>query len=137
MLHSSGTYSGGNGVVWRPSSARQHRNDSCSAEPRGPPNHDRYLLVGGLDRGGAANRTIKAPDSLRHRYYEEDLPFALTPFVALAGIAGVSVPMAHALLTCGSGLLGRDLVATGLGAAGLGIEGLDFEGLVELVGGSR
>jgi opine dehydrogenase len=93
--------------------------------------------VGEAIRGGAANRTIKAPDSLRHRYYEEDLPFALTPFVALAGIAGVSVPMAHALLTCGSGLLGRDLVATGLGVAGLGIEGLDFDGLVELVGGSR
>jgi opine dehydrogenase len=87
-------------------------------------------------RGGVANQTIMAPDSLHHRYYEEDLPFALAPFVTLANIAGEAVPTARALLTIGSGLLGRDLVATGLGAAGLGIEGLDLDGLVQLVGGS-
>ena len=88
-------------------------------------------------RGGEANRIIMAPDSLNHRYYEEDLAFALTPFVTLADISGVAVPMARALLTVGSGLLGRDLVATGLGAVQLGIERLDFDGLVELVRGPR
>lgn len=88
-------------------------------------------------RGGEANRTIKAPDSLDHRYYEDDLPFALTPFVALAGIAGVRVPIAQSLLTLGSALLGHDLVVTGLGVTELGIEGLSFGGLVELVRGTR
>jgi opine dehydrogenase len=84
-------------------------------------------------RSGEANRTILAPDTLLHRYYQEDLAFGLVPFVSLANIAGVAVPMAQALLTVGGALLGRDLVATGLGAAELGVEGLDCEGLVKLV----
>jgi opine dehydrogenase len=87
-------------------------------------------------REGEANRTILAPDSLGHRYYEEDLPYGLVPLVTLAEFAGVAVPMARALLTVGEGLLGRDLLATGLGRRELGIEGLDYKGLMMLVGGS-
>jgi opine dehydrogenase len=87
-------------------------------------------------REGEANRTILAPDSLGHRYYEEDLPYGLVPLVSLAEVAGVAVPMARALLTVGDGLLGRDLLATGLGRRELGIEGLDYNGLMTLVGSS-
>ena len=90
--------------------------------------------VGAAIRGGEANQFIKAPDSLGHRYYQEDLPYALTPFIALAGVAGVAVPMAQALLTIGGGLLARDLAATGLGAEALAIAGLDLNGLMEVVG---
>lgn len=89
--------------------------------------------VGVAIRGGEANRWIKAPDSLDHRYYQEDLPYALTPFIALADIGDVAVPTARALLTIGSGLLARDLVATGLSAEALGIADLGFNGLMELV----
>jgi opine dehydrogenase len=85
--------------------------------------------------GGAANRAIAAPDSLHHRYYEEDLPFALTPFTALADVAGVPVPVARSLLTIGGALLERDLVSTGLRSADLGIEGYGIEELLKIVRG--
>jgi len=90
--------------------------------------------VGAAIRGGEANRWIEAPHSLDHRYYQEDLPYALAPFVALADIAEVAVPTARALLTIGGGLLAKDLVSTGLGVEALGIAGLDLNGLMELVG---
>jgi opine dehydrogenase len=80
--------------------------------------------VGAAIRSGDANRLILAPRSLAHRYYEEDLPFALVPFAVLAAIAGVAVPTAHALLRLGGVLLDRDLFATGLDASRLGLDGL-------------
>src|SRR5439155_16816227 len=36
---------------------------------------------------GEANRQIKAPDSLAHRYYREDFGHGLLPFTALRAIA--------------------------------------------------
>lgn len=55
----------------------------------------------GAIAGGEANRTIKAPDSLTHRYYVEDLNYGLMPFLALAAIAEVRTPVASALLQLG------------------------------------
>ncbi|MGV6876396.1 NAD/NADP octopine/nopaline dehydrogenase family protein [Pseudochelatococcus sp. B33] len=46
---------------------------------------------------GEANRRIKAPDSLTHRYYVEDFGHGLTPFLVYAVIAGVATPTAAAL----------------------------------------
>lgn len=46
---------------------------------------------------GEANRRIRAPDSLSHRYYIEDFTHGLTPFLVYAGIAGVQTPVASAL----------------------------------------
>ena len=51
---------------------------------------------------GEANRRIKAPDSLQHRYYREDFGHGLLPFTALAAIAGVDVPVAASLLRIGA-----------------------------------
>ncbi len=87
-------------------------------------------------RSGEANRRIAAPTSLAHRYYEEDLPFALVPFVALAAIAGAEVPTAHALVHLGGVLLGRDLYASGLNVTKLGLAGLDQPALERLVRGA-
>ncbi len=55
---------------------------------------------------GEANRRIKAPDSLQHRYYREDFGHGLLPFTALAAIAGVDVPVAASLLRIGQSLVG-------------------------------
>ena len=55
---------------------------------------------------GEANRRIKAPDSLQHRYYREDFGHGLLPFTALAAIAGVDVPVATSLLRIGQTLVG-------------------------------
>jgi opine dehydrogenase len=83
---------------------------------------------------GEANRRIKAPDSLAHRYYREDFGHGLLPFTVLAGIAGVPAPTADALLRIAQTLLGVDLTAQGRTAARMGIAGLDRNGLLERVG---
>lgn len=74
--------------------------------------------------GGKANSRIKAPDSLRHRYYLEDFGHGLLPFLELAGIAGVQTPVARALFTLGQALVGTDFTANGRTARTMGIAGM-------------
>ncbi len=83
---------------------------------------------------GEANRRIKAPDSLQHRYYREDFGHGLLPFTALAAIAGVATPIADALLRIGQVATGIDFTTHGRTAARMGIAGLDRNGLLERVG---
>jgi opine dehydrogenase len=85
--------------------------------------------------GGEANRLIKAPDSLDHRYYAEDFGYGLVPLLALAKIGRVDAPYAAALVEVASVLRGEDLRATGLTAERLGMAGLDRDGLLTLVRG--
>jgi opine dehydrogenase len=85
---------------------------------------------------GEANARIKAPDSLQHRYYREDFGHGLLPFIALATIARVDVPVAHSLLRVAQALLGFDPASTGRTAERMGIAGLDRNGLLNLVGGA-
>lgn len=83
-------------------------------------------------RAGTANQSIKAPDSTQHRYYREDLPFGLLPFIALADIAGEPVPAARALLTIGALAIG-DTDLSGLDAHALGLDGCDLDQLLRIV----
>lgn len=83
--------------------------------------------------GGTANRRIKAPDSLAHRYYQEDFGHGLLPFLAFAAIAGVAVPVADALFNLAETLVGTSYRANGRTAESMGIAGLDREGLISLV----
>jgi opine dehydrogenase len=83
---------------------------------------------------GEANRRIKAPGSLDHRYYREDFGHGLLPFTVLAAIAGVDVPVATSLLQIGQTLMGVDLAAQGRTAERMGIAGLDRDGLLKRVG---
>jgi opine dehydrogenase len=83
---------------------------------------------------GEANRRIKAPDSLHHRYYTEDFGHGLVPFLAFAAIAGVAVPMARALLALGATAAGRPPQPQ-RDARAMGIEGLGRDELLRLVRG--
>jgi opine dehydrogenase len=83
---------------------------------------------------GEANRRIKAPNSLQHRYYREDFCYGLLPFTVLARIGGVDVPVAKSLLQIGQVLLGFDPASAGRTAERLGITGLNRGGLLRLVG---
>jgi opine dehydrogenase len=84
---------------------------------------------------GAANRSIKAPSSLEHRYYREDLGFAVLPFTEMAAACGAPAPAANAILTVASAVLGVDFSERGLTSSRLGIEDVESaEGLLELVG---
>lgn len=73
---------------------------------------------------GEANRRIKAPDSLLHRYFVEDFSHGLIPFLVLADIAGVETPTASALVQLHEKMVAglprpgpRDAAAMGLHAA--------------------
>ena len=83
---------------------------------------------------GEANRHIKAPNSLQHRYYREDFSYGLLPFTVLARIGGIDVPVAKSLLQIGQVLLGFDLASAGRTAERMGIADLDRGGLLRLVG---
>ena len=83
---------------------------------------------------GEANRRIKAPDSLRHRYYHEDFCYGLLPFTELGKISGVHTPVANSLLRIGQLLLGFDPSSVGRTAERMGIADLDRVSLMELVG---
>ncbi len=83
---------------------------------------------------GEANRRIKAPNSLRHRYYQEDFCYGLLPFTVIAGIGGVDVPVARSLLQIGQVLVGFDPGSSGRTAERMGIADLDRSGLSRLIG---
>jgi len=80
---------------------------------------------------GEANRNIKAPDSLTHRYYLEDFNFGLVPFLALAEISGVGTPTAKALNALGQILIGETLQKRD--AHAMGIAGFSRAQLLESV----
>ena len=84
---------------------------------------------------GEANRRIKAPGSLAHRYYREDFGHGLLPFLAFAAIASVPVPTADALFGLAETLTGSDYREGGRTAEAMGIAGLDRKGLLALVQG--
>lgn len=83
--------------------------------------------------GGEANRRIKAPGSLEHRYYKEDFGHGLLPFLELAAIAGEPVPTASALFELAQRLTGNDYRANGRTATAMGIAGFDRRALEQLV----
>lgn len=87
---------------------------------------------------GRANRSIRGPGSLDHRYYREDFPYGIVPLIALGRLAGTTTLVAEALLQVAQTATGEDLSNDGLTAERLGIAGLDRDGLRRLVtkGGS-
>ena len=79
---------------------------------------------------GEANRSIRAPGSLAHRYYVEDFGYGLLPLTELARVAGVETPVADAMLRLADVCSGGELLARGLTAERMGIAGLDRDGLL-------
>lgn len=87
----------------------------------------------GAIAGGEANKRIKAPDSLQHRYYREDFGHGVLPFMELAAIAGVATPVADALFTLAQALVGTDYRKGGRTAAAMGIAGMSKSELIRFV----
>ncbi|MBX3550950.1 MAG: NAD/NADP octopine/nopaline dehydrogenase family protein [Pseudolabrys sp.] len=85
--------------------------------------------------GGEANKRIKGPNSLQHRYYREDFGHGLLPFLDLARIAGVKVPIASALFDLAGSLCGVDFRPSGRTAESMGIVGLTKSQLLKKVTG--
>jgi len=84
-------------------------------------------------RAGDANSKIMAPDSLMHRYYQEDFWYGIKPFLAFSEIAQVHVPVARSLMHLAELLIGDFVKTDGRSTVAMGIEDLNKDELVELV----
>jgi len=78
---------------------------------------------------GEANRRIKAPDSLMHRYYVEDFSHGLTPFLVYAEIAGVPTPTTSALVNLHASMVAGLPQPPARDAAAMGLVGATIESL--------
>ena len=58
--------------------------------------------------GSQALRTIEGPRDLRHRFFTEDVPFFLAPWLDLARIAGIEMPLARSFVRLAGTLCGAD-----------------------------
>jgi opine dehydrogenase len=71
----------------------------------------------------APNRWIRAPSTVDHRFFNEDIPFGLVPFSELARLAGVATPVSDAVVTIASAITGKHYRQSGLNLAKLGLDG--------------
>lgn len=79
------------------------------------------------------NRWIKAPPSIDHRFFNEDIPFGLVPFSELGRLAGVPTPVADAVILLASAITGKPYRELGLNLAKMGIEGMSTRAVRRLV----
>lgn len=110
---------------------------------------DEMLAIGTIDQGGSAedfaesirrseaNQKIKAPNSLSHRYYAEDFWYGLSPFIALADVVQVPVPVARSLMTIAVTMKGKLDSPRGRSAQQMGISGFQKQQIIDLVRGNQ
>jgi opine dehydrogenase len=67
------------------------------------------------------NRLIRAPATIDHRFFNEDIPFGLVPFSELALLAGVPTPITDAVITIASAITGKAYRDTGLNLRKMGV----------------
>jgi opine dehydrogenase len=80
---------------------------------------------------GCANlRSVRGPVNLAHRWFVEDIPYALALWVDLARHCGVATPTMDAFCGLASVLLGRDVKTTGRRLSDVGLGGRDMDGIV-------
>ncbi|MEF8850898.1 MAG: NAD/NADP octopine/nopaline dehydrogenase family protein [Haloarculaceae archaeon] len=84
-------------------------------------------------RESEPNREIRAPSSVDHRYFHEDVPFGLVPMRSLGRAVGVETPVTDSLIALASSITREDYAATGWTATDLGVEaGADPVGSLRL-----
>ncbi|MFX0197872.1 MAG: NAD/NADP octopine/nopaline dehydrogenase family protein [Candidatus Hodarchaeota archaeon] len=67
------------------------------------------------------NRTIRAPESLDHRFILEDVPFALVPLHHFGQLLNMPTPVTDALILLASRMCGRDFLKEGSDLEKMGI----------------
>lgn len=70
------------------------------------------------------NRWIKAPDTIDHRFFNEDIPFGLVPFSELGHLAGVPCTSIDAVITLAGAITGKPYRSRGLTLSRMGFDGL-------------
>ena len=79
------------------------------------------------------DRWIRAPASLDHRFFEEDVPFGLVMLAELGRLAGIATPTMDHLIHLTAVATGRDYRRKGLTLRRMGLEGVSVEGLIRLL----
>jgi len=74
-------------------------------------------------RESEPNKSIRAPSSIDHRYYDEDFPYGLVPMGELGRTAGVETPLIDSLVEIASSATDTDYRAGGWTAERLGLTG--------------
>jgi opine dehydrogenase len=100
-----------------------------------------YTGQGGKEGGTAyatfqnsePNRWIKAPATIDHRFFNEDIPFGLVPFSELGRLAGARTDAIDAVITLASALRGQSYREEGLNLARMGFGGLDADAVRRVV----
>ena len=80
------------------------------------------------------DRWIRAPASLAHRFFDEDIPYGLVPLAELGQLAGVATPAMDHLIHLSSVATGNDYRASGLTLERMGAAGLKPGELGKLLG---
>jgi len=75
-----------------------------------------------------ANRTIKAPAGLNHRYLVEDVQYGLVPMASIAGEVGIETRTTHSLIDLACVLTHTNHWRKGLTVEKLGIKGIGLKG---------
>ncbi len=84
-------------------------------------------------RASEANKAIRAPDTMKHRFLEEDINFGLVPMAYFSKIAGVEKPAMTSLIHLASMINRVDYMQQGLTPEKMGIENIDLQGLKTFV----
>lgn len=79
----------------------------------------------------AHSKITSAPDSPRHRYITEDVPYLLVPCQALARLSGLPTPMLDACITIANAYNEADYIRTGRNVERMGVAGLTAERVLE------
>jgi opine dehydrogenase len=80
-----------------------------------------------------ANRRIKSPPSLNHRYLNEDVSYGLVPMAEIGRFLGVSTPVMNALITLASAANRTDYHSQGLTLQKMGLGAIRPEELPAIV----
>ncbi len=100
-----------------------------------------YTSEAGRDGGTAfatfqnsePNRWIKAPATIDHRFFNEDIPFGLVPFSELGRLAGIRCDAIDAVITLASALRQQPYRDKGLNLSRMGFDGLSLHDVRRVV----
>ena len=100
-----------------------------------------YTNAAGRDGGTAydvfhnsePNRFIRAPATIDHRFFNEDVPYGLVAIAELGRAAGVATPTADAVIDIASIVAARPFRQHGLTRERMGIGGMDADAVTSLL----
>jgi opine dehydrogenase len=77
----------------------------------------------------------RAPSSIDHRYFVEDIPYGLVPIASLGRAVGVLTPVTESVATVSAAVCGRDFWREGRTVETLGLSGMNVAQILRFVEG--